>query len=325
MRVLLTGGTGFVGLNIVSALRRAGHDVVATGHAPPATGFVDAEPGATWRTLDVRDAAAASDLLREVRPDVVIHGAAVTTAAARDGEAALATAAVNVMGTLHVLEAALGAGVGRFVHLSSASVYGGATRVGRPLDEEASIPQPETAYAVTKYAAERLILRAGTLRGAAVTVARLGSVFGRFEHDTGLRDTLSPIHQVMHAAWTGKAVILPRPGPRDWVYAPDVAEAIAMIAAAPQLPEPVYNISSGQVWSVAEWCAALAARRPFAWRLAARSETPTIDYHGAEDRPPLETARAARDLGFRARHGLAEALDDYLDWYGNHNREGQTS
>lgn len=67
---------------------------------------------------------------------------------------------------------------GRFVHLSSTSVDGGVTRAGRSLDEEASVPQPETAYAVTKYVAERLILRSGTQRGGPVTVARLGSVSG---------------------------------------------------------------------------------------------------------------------------------------------------
>lgn len=327
MKILVTGATGFVGLNIVSALLAQGQEVVGVGHALPPAGALAALPGhqrVTWRITDLRDAAAVQALFAQAKPDRVVHGAAVTTAASRDGEAATATAAVNIMGSLNVLDAAVAQGVQRLVFLSSASVYGAATPAEGLLDEVLSLPQPGAVYGLTKLAAERLLLRAGPLRGVKVFAARLGGVFGRFERDSGLRDTLSPMHQVMQAAREGRPIILPRPGARDWIYAPDIAEGVAAILLAEAPASPVYNLSSPVIWSVAEWCAALALRQKIDWRLAQPGEAATIDFHGADDRPALSTTRALQDLGFRARFGMEEALTDYLDWLQRSSLEGDT-
>ncbi|MGK7871315.1 NAD-dependent epimerase/dehydratase family protein [Falsiroseomonas sp. E2-1-a20] len=327
MKILVTGATGFVGLNIVSALLAQGLEVVGVGHAPPPAEALVALPGhdcVAWHITDLRDAAAVQALFAQEKPDRVVHGAAVTTAAGRDGEAATATAAVNIMAALHVLDAAAAQGTQRLVFLSSASVYGTTTPAQGLLDEALSLPQPSAVYGITKLAAERLLLRAGPLRGVQVFAARLGGVFGRFERDSGLRDTLSPMHQVMQAARLGQPIILPRPGSRDWIYAPDVAEGVAALLLAEAPASPVYNLSSPVIWSVAEWCAALALRSKIDWRLAGPDEPATVDFHGPDDRPPLATARAQQDFGFRARFGMAEALTDYLDWLQRSPPEGDT-
>jgi nucleoside-diphosphate-sugar epimerase len=327
MKVLVTGATGFVGLNIVAELLAQGLDVVAVGHAPAPAAALAALPRqdrVTWRITDLRDAAAVQALFAREKPQRVVHGAAVTTAAGRDGEAATATAAVNIMGSLHVLDAAAAQGVERLVFLSSASVYGAATPAQGLLDEVLSLPQPGAVYGITKLAAERLLLRAGPLRGVQVVAARLGGVFGRFERDSGLRDTLSPHHQVMQASRLGQPIILPRPGARDWIYAPDIAEGVAAILLAEAPASPVYNLSSPAIWSVGEWCAALALRQRMDWRLAQGDERATIDFHGPDDRPALATARAVEELGFRARFGMAEALADYSEWLKRFSPEGDT-
>lgn len=325
MKILVTGATGFVGLNIVAELLARGLEVVGVGHAAPPAGALAALPGhrrVTWHIADLRDAAAVQALFAREKPLRVVHGAAVTTAAGRDGEAASATAAVNIMGSLHVLDAAAAQGVQRLVFLSSASVYGAAMPAQGLLDEALSLPQPSAVYGLTKLAAERLLLRAGPLRGVQACAARLGGVFGRFERDSGLRDTLSPMHQVMQAARQGQPIILPRAGARDWIYAPDIAEGVAAILMAEAPASPVYNLSSPTMWSVAEWCAALAAKQPITWRVADAGEPATIDFHGPDDRPPLATHRAWQELGFRARFAMAAALDDYLDWLNHPPRTG---
>ncbi|MGK7871215.1 NAD-dependent epimerase/dehydratase family protein [Falsiroseomonas sp. E2-1-a20] len=301
MKILVTGATGFVGLSIVSALLAQGLEVVGVGHAAPPSEALAALPGhnrVAWHIVDLRDAAAVQALFARERPDRVVHGAAVTTASTRDGEAVTTTAAVNIMGALHVLDAAAAQGVQRLIFLSSASVYGAAEPAQGLLDEALSLPQPGAVYGITKLAAERLPLRAGPLRGVQVFAARLGGVFGRFERDSGLRDTLSPMHQVMQAARQGRPIILPRPGARDWIYAPDIAEGVVSLLLAEAPASPVYNLSSPWIWSVAEWCAALALRRKIDWRLARSDEPTTIDFHGPDERPPLATSRALQDLGF---------------------------
>src|SRR5690606_32841577 len=121
----------------------------------------------------------------------LVHGAAVTSAAARERCEAERIVEVNLVGTLRALTAARRHAVRRVLYLSSGAVYGDNAFDRESLDEDADLPVPDTLYAITKYAAERSVLRCAGLWGIDVLVARLGSVFGRWEYDTGLRDTLS--------------------------------------------------------------------------------------------------------------------------------------
>jgi len=318
LRIALTGASGFVGLNLLERLLAEGHEVMALGlEALPEQARVAFAtlPGALEsRRIDVRDRDALATLVAELRPEAMIVGAAVTPGAAREAAMARTTLEVNVRGALDTLETAFAAGVGRALVLSSASVYGAAGKDAAELDEVASPPQPETVYGICKLAAERLCLRLAALRGWDVRAARIGSVFGPWERDTGLRDTLSAIFQVMQIARSGREVVLPRPGRRDWIYARDVADALAAILMAPRCPEPVYNIGPGREWSVADWCARLAAETGLSWRIADDPAEANVDYHGSVDRPPLSARRLERDFGFKARFGLEEALVDYRAW-----------
>lgn len=317
MRVLLTGGTGFVGINIAEALAARGDEVVlfAPDRLPEAAAAALSSAGAAWSFVegDVRDAAALR--AAATRCEAVVHGAAITPGGARERAAAARAVEINTLGTVNALEAAREAGVDRFLHLSSASVYGAAASRAMLLDEVATPARPETVYAVTKFAAERLALRYAALARLDVRCVRIGAVFGPWERDTGVRDTLSPIHQATRAALAGAQVVLPRAGRRDWVYARDVAAAVLAMLDADPPPAGVVNIGSGVEWSVADWCGLLARRLPrFRYAMARTPEEATIDLHGPADRPPLAIDRLAREIGFRPRFGLAAAFDDYLAW-----------
>jgi nucleoside-diphosphate-sugar epimerase len=317
--VLVTGAGGLVGAAVVEALVRQGRAVVALDRAAPPGDIVadwSAGPGrAVALTADVRDADAVAQAIRAHGARRIVHGATITAGVERDASDPEGIVGVNVLGTIAVLRAARAAGVERVLVLSSNAVYGPNALVGDVLDEVATQPDPRTMYAITKFAAERAALRLAELWGLDVRIARLTSIYGCFERDTGMRDTLSPLYQATMAARLGEAVVLPGPGRRDWMYSRDVGAGIAALLDAPALPEPVYHVSAEQVFTVADWCALLQRRYPgFGWRLAGPGEAATIDYFGFGERRPLAVTRFMRDTQFRPAYDAGRALADWIDW-----------
>ena len=162
MSILVTGGTGFVGIHVVAQLAELGEPVVALS----AEGEMDESSRdflgpARERVACVKGDVLDMDTLRRAieRHDVerIIHGAAITAIGDLEPDAARQAAVVNVGGTATVLEAARLAGVKRFVHLSSASVYG-ATDPDIPLEEDATLA-PRGIYGITKRAGEDVVRR----------------------------------------------------------------------------------------------------------------------------------------------------------------------
>lgn len=321
MTMLVTGAAGFVAAALVEEAGRRGEAVVAVDRsAPPASlaAAWAALPGAvSFEPADVRDAESLRRVLERHRPAVLVHGAAVTSGPAREAAAPADILDTNVVGVARVLEAARAAGVRRVVHISSASAYGAAAFDGASLDEETTPCRPETLYSITKFAGERTALRLGSLWGMDVRVARLTAVFGRWERDTGVRDTLSPQFQATAAALRREEAVLDRPGQRDWIYVRDVAEALLALRDAAAAP-PVVNVGTGREWAVACWCGLLAERFPgFRWRLADRGEPATIALHGDRDRRPLAVERLA-GVGYRSQWRLERCFEDYVEWVAAH-------
>ncbi len=251
----------------------------------------------------------------------MVIAAAVTADAAREAADPAPILAVNLAAMVPVLEACRRAGVRRVVNLSSAAAYGA---VQAEMLSEDLPAQPESLYAVTKFASEAVLTRLCGHWGLDGVSVRLSAVFGPFERDTGLRDTLSPQAQIWAAARAGIPALLPRPGLRDWLYAPDAAQAVARLIAAERLAHPLYNLSSPAVWPVLAWGERLAGNRDaskgtlvrpgFVCRLAEPGETPTVSLHGDRDRPPLATGRLSDELGWTAAHGLDSSADAFLAW-----------
>ncbi|KMO32398.1 hypothetical protein VQ02_23575 [Methylobacterium variabile] len=325
MSVVILGGAGFVGLNLARAFLGRGAAVRLLDRAPPPPPLLRAlaaPPGALDVVVgDVTDPAC---LAAAVRPgtDAVVIGAAITADAAREAADPGPILAVNLTALVPILEACRRAGVRRVVNLSSAAAYGAAA--ADALSEELPA-QPESLYAVTKFASERVLARLCGPWGLDGVSVRLSAVFGPFERDTGLRDTLSPQAQIWAAREAGIPALLPRPGWRDWLYAPDAAEAVARLVAAERLSHRLYNVSSPAAWPVLAWGERLAearARPGFVCRLAGPGETPTISLHGGSDRPPLATARLRDEIGWEAAHGLEASADAFLAWQDRLREEG---
>lgn len=319
MTILITGGTGFVGLAVVEELLSRGASVVTYGPQPvPAQAqeyFAGLGGQLACEIGDVCNGAQLRTALERHQVSKIIHGAAITAGAEREREKPHPVIMVNLVGTLEVLEAALAHGVSRVVQLGTGSVYGASVKADGMLDPETDPPIPDSLYGITKYAGERLACRYRNTRGLDVAVARLGVVFGRWEHDTGVRDTLSLAYHLVRLAKRGEVARLAPVLPNDWVYSRDVARAVALLVDAPTLQHDIYQIATGHRWSPTQWCELLAQRFPgFSYETVAKAEDANIGRVTPSPRPPFSIDRLSDDLDYHPAFDAKAALDDYLAW-----------
>jgi nucleoside-diphosphate-sugar epimerase len=315
--ILVTGGAGFVGLNVVEQLLGRGEAVVVYDLSLPPRGFskVTAVQG------DVTDLRAVKEVFEKYSPDQVIHAAAITAGPQRDAREPRRIAEVNLIGTLNVLEAAREYSLRRFVHASTGALYGAAgIGVDEPLDEERHRPVPESMYGITKYAAERACLRLAALWNLDVRVGRLALAYGRWEHASGLRDRLSPPTEIARLALAGREAVFPPLGPTDYIYAPDVARALIALLDAEAPSHRLYHLGTGTAWALPEWCALLAQRFPaFRWRESERPEECNVMPLVPGTRTRFSNRRLVEDLDYAPQFSLAAAMEDFVAWLGAHH------
>ena len=322
MAVLITGGTGFVGLNLAEALLNAGVDVVLfdLGEPPAAFGAAMGARAAGMRCV-VGDVRKPLDIERAFEGNAVthvFHGAVVTAGMARERSDPESVVDVNVSGTLNLIRVAQARKVRRVVYASSVGVYGRSLFDRERITEDETPAVPENLYGITKFAAEGLALRLGSLWDLDVVAARIGNTFGPWERETGVRDLLTPFAQSGSAACFGTEVVLPDLRlKRDMVYSRDLASALALLLHLPQLRFRHYNLAVDADWSdiYARWCRRLEKEfQDFRWRVARPGETANVDYHDTRDRARCDSSRALEDLRWKPTFLPDRALEDYAGW-----------
>ena len=325
MAVMITGGTGFVGLNVTQALLARGeHVVVVASDTMPQTARAAfaALPGRlTELQADVRDTAAMTGLMRSHQVDRLYPFAAITSGPAREREAPELVVEVNLLGMIGQLRAAREAGVRRIIAPASGAVYGESYWNHALLDEATTPCVPTGIYGVTKYAVERATLRLGTLWNLDIVVARIGSVFGPWERDTGLRDLLTPHWNLARAALAGEAAVLPASlPPYAWIYAPDLASGLLHLLDLPSPTERVFNICSGQNWGsiMTNFADRLAAEFPdFSWSASADPDEVNISLTETRPRGRMDISRIVA-TGWTPKFDPEAAYADYVLWLKTH-------
>lgn len=320
MTILVTGAGGFVGLNLLETLLSEGHRVVALNNRPlPASvarHLAALKGELVWILGDVRDRAQMRDILKDQNVTRIVHAAAITLGP----QSAIATAElafdVNVVSTAALLQEAAAAGITRFVYPSSSAVYGPAP-FSAPVTEETPTT-PVALYGFTKLASERLVMEAARALDLSCVCARITAVFGPWEHDTGVRETLSPPMQVARAHLNGQSVALPQTGSRDWTSARDIAKGLAILLFAEKPAHPVYNLSLGETWHPRALAEALGTEiRP--------QDSADVEIRFNDDitrqRNPILGARFAEEFGFTFLTPT-EAVADYADWLAQHGLGG---
>ena len=244
-KVLVTGGAGFIGSNLVRALLERGDEVVVLDNF--ATG--------SRANLDGLDVKVVEGELRSYErvhnavrgAEVVFHFGALGSVP-RSVQDPLTSSAVNVEGTLNVLLAARDEGVRRVVYSSSSSVYG--VRRDLPVKEDAP-PDPLSPYGVTKLAAERFCVAfARVYDGLETTVLRFFNVFGPRQSPHSQYAAVVPLFMTAIAA--GEPITIHGDGEqsRDFTYIGNVVDGAIRAAFADGANGRVFNIASSRSASV---------------------------------------------------------------------------
>lgn len=325
MATLITGGSGFIGLNLAERLLGAGEDVTLFGHtAPPLAALADFAGLPGRLAVSVGDVRTAADLDRAfslASVSRVVHAAAVTAGLERERADPRTIMEVNLQGAIEVIEAMVRHKARRILLASSIAVYGfPAAGPDGTLTEQDCIPAPTTLYGISKLAAEHTAARLAQLHDLTLTIARIGPAFGPWEHHSGVRDVLSPQWQSADLALVRRDVQLSRAATGDWLYARDAAEGLALLLETPDLAHQLYNVGAGDSWALEDWVAGLAERAPGFKARPPRADGAgmTVRVQTAIDRPPLSIKRLSTDTGYAPRFDLRASLSDYLDWLDAH-------
>ncbi len=319
MRVLVTGGAGYIGSVIAARLLERGDDVtvfddLSRGHRAAVA------PGARFVHGDVRDAGALKAALTGSSVEAIVHMAALAEVA-ESVEYPERYRDVNVGGTAAVLAAARGAGVRRLVFSSTAAVYGAPRRV--PITETEELA-PTNPYGESKLAGERLLAEArdaGDLAAMALRYFNACGAYGDLGEDHDPETHLVPL--ALRAARDGSPIRVfgadyPTPDGtcvRDYVHVADLADA--HLAALDRLPDVqgACNLGTGSGDSVRRVLEAVEAATG---RRLVRDEAS----RRPGDPPSLVAANALAGsaLGWRPRHSLDDSVSDAWEWMRAHPR-----
>ena len=301
MRVLVTGGAGFIGSHVVDRLIAAGHTVsvvddLSTGRAE------NVNPRATLQPCDIRT----EELPRIVaatRPEAVVHLAA-QAAVPRSVEEPLFDASVNVLGTINLLDACRRTGTGRVVYVSTGgAAYGDTDVLPTPEEHPTRATSP---YGVSKVAAERYLECFAGLASMTGLTLRLANVYGPRQRPDGEAGVVAIFARRLLG---GQRCTIYGDGEqtRDYVYVADVAEAaeLALVSAA----RGVVNISTGRETSVN----ALLRQVADAVGVACDPEYAAARA-GEVRRSVLANAHARALLGWQPRNPLERGIAATLEW-----------
>ena len=300
--VVVTGGTGFVGANLVRRLIQDGHQPVLFVRPGFASWRIDSiHRQMTIHEVDLGDVAGLVSAIDATRPKWVFHLAAHGAYSwETDDDQMYLT---NVVGTANLLEATSSVGVEVFVNAGSSSEYGRLDHA--PSEHEGGAP--DTPYGITKAAATALCVAAASTHPARIRTLRLYSAYGPFEDPRRLLPAL-----VVHGM---RGTLPPLVGPhtaRDFVYVDDVVDAL-MLAAEDTVGEPgaIYNIGTGVQTTVGD--AVEIARRVMG--IAAEPAWGTMPARVWDTDTWVADVRKSRDvLGWSARHNFENGLRQMIAW-----------
>lgn len=303
MKILVTGGAGFIGSHIVDRLIAEGHAVAVVDNLSSGRAEL-VHPAATLHRCDIRSDGLADVFVAE-RPQAVVHVAAQAEVR-RSVADPLLDASVNVLGTIAVLESGRRAGVSRVIYTSTGgAAYGDTDVLPTPEHHPA---RPASPYGVSKVTGESYLECWRSLTGMSTLTLRLANVYGPRQNPAGEAGVVAIF---AYRLLRGELCIVNGDGEqtRDYVYVEDVADAVVRGLSRPEVTG-VANIGTGGETSVNEIYLRLA-RAAGVDRAAVHGPAKP----GEQRRSVLDAAHAKRVLGWTPRTTLADGLARTLEYF----------
>ncbi|KPD10778.1 dTDP-glucose 4,6-dehydratase [Phaeobacter sp. 11ANDIMAR09] len=326
MKILVTGGAGFIGSAVVRRAIAAGHAVVnldALTYAACLENVASVADHANYafEQVDIRDRAALDRVFAAHAPDAVMHLAAESHVdRSIDGPGDFIE--TNITGTFNMLEAArkywIEAGrpaAFRFHHISTDEVYGSLPADPEVQFSESTAYDPRSPYSASKAASDHLVRAWAETYGLPVVLTNCSNNYGPFHFP----EKLVPV--VILNALAGKALPIYGDGSnvRDWLYVEDHAEALILVLQKGQLGRS-YNIGGENECSnldlVQTLCTILDEKRPRADGQSYQDQISFVtDRPGHDARYAIDPSRIRTELGWRPSVTVEEGLEKTVQWY----------
>jgi len=239
-KVLVTGGSGFIGSHLVDRLVELGHSVISVDTKPKLN------PNAAGRLVNINDRSHTVDTYKDVEYVFHVAGQARVQPSIHNPQDSIVN---NVNATAKVLQLSREAGVKRVIYSMTSSVYG----AHQPPHTEDMCPQPLSPYAVSKLAGEQLCKVYSQLYGLETASLRYFNVYGPRESDFGVYTTVVKKFLQQQAAGEPLTIVGDGEQRRDFTHVFDIVEAnIAAMNCQSELKGEVFNIGAGNNYSVNE-------------------------------------------------------------------------
>jgi UDP-glucose 4-epimerase len=305
MRILVTGGAGFIGSHVVDRCTAAGHEVAVVDNLWGEGGGKESNLNASahFYRADVTDEAALTRIFDEVRPEVVCHLAAQhsVTVSTRDPQL---DARVNVFGLLNVLTNCTRVGTRKIIFASSGATYGTPARL--PIDED-SVQRPESPYGITKMVAEHYLRYWQVAHGLTYTALRYGNVYGPRQDPNGEAGVIAIFtkrflaHESVRIDWDGEQK-------KDYVFVTDVARA--NVQAIGRGDNDIFCIGTGRPVSVNEIYKTLAQQTGYEPPITRAPKRAGDIYQSY-----FNVSKAERLLGWKAEVSFEDGVKAVLEFF----------
>jgi len=297
MKILITGGGGFIGSHLADRLLADGHEVLAieTFSTGRRRNLTDEREGLSLVEGSIADREVLGATFDDFGPDAIAHAAA----SYKDPDAWAEDARTNALGTANVVEAARDAGVGRIVYFQTALCYG-----TRPLEQPITLEHPilpDSSYAISKTAGEQYI----ALSGIPFVSLRLANIYGP-------RNLSGPPPTFYQRLSDGKPCFVVD-SRRDFIFVDDLIEVV--VAALQGTGEGHYHVSSGSDYSIKEIFDAVVGA------MGIEPEDQVEVRPRPEDDAPsilLDPSRTERDFGWKTSVSLDQGIRRAVEWHREH-------